>query len=211
MKSIILATSSKQLEKLLKEFEAGQVEIVVVSRRIEPTELDKRFSRYAYGLLIPPMILLQNYLDYGIDQVYAERYFEHLKRPANYFFLNRIIYNLSHRETNMIIVCESDEAEFEYISLIGTAIEKMYQFKPVTYKKWKKGKCSKSLHDMDTLKAISEKVDGIFRAKLIDSGYDMPVTLLEFLPRARVALMTKKQRKLYYKHIERMDELEKLI
>ena len=64
---------------------------------------------------------------------------------------------------------------------------------------------------MDTLKAISEKVDGIFRAKLIDSGYDMPVTLLEFLPRAQVALMTKKQRKLYYKHIERMDELEKLI
>lgn len=211
MKSIILATSSKQLDKLLKDFKVGDVEIVVVSRRIEPTELDKRFSRYNYGLMIPPMVLLQNYLDYGVDQVYGERYFEFLKRPANYFFLNRIIFNLSHRETNMIIVCESDEAEFEYISLIGMAIEKMYQFKPVTYKKWKKGKRSKTIHDMKSLRAISEKVDSIFRAKLVDSGYDLPITLLEFLPRAQVALMTKKQRKLYYKHIERMDELEKLI
>lgn len=202
MKSIILANSSNQLGKILNRMKPDEVEIVVISTRIDPILLDRRYSRHNYSNLIPPLPILHNFLEYGYDDLYVDRYMTYLKTPMNYLFLNQIIYNLSHRDVNMVLVCEKEESEFQYIELLAKAIKGIYQVKCVTYKDWKKGKTSKSVNDRDTLCNISKKIYDVFKSKVIDSGYDIPIMMNELLPKKRVKELPKKLKKLYIRHIE---------
>ena len=79
MKSIILANSSNQLGKILNKLKPEEVEIVVLSTRIDPIMLDRRYSRHNYSHLIPPLPILHNFLEYGYDDLYVDRYSAYLR------------------------------------------------------------------------------------------------------------------------------------
>lgn len=175
MNRIITVESKQKLEKMLSYYHPSNVEVVLISSILKSEMIDKEFTVHQYEILIPPPSIIARFLKDGLGSWYRKEYYDFLNSPLAYYFLNEIVYRLTHYARDMILVCAVDEQEFEYMPFIRNTIEEIYHITPITYKEWKKDKGMKAIdRNIDYLYDQTTDMRMTFGRKLLDSRYQIP-------------------------------------
>lgn len=192
---IVTVDSYEKLKKMLKHYHPSNVEVVLVSTVLSPNQIDKDFTVHNYEVLIPPPKVISKFLSEGTGKWYRDEYYEYLTTPLAGYFLNEIIYRLTHLDREMIIACSMDEQEFEYMPFISNTIEEVYNCIPITYKDWKRDVDMHMDYSMDYLYEQSGDMRMMYLQKLKDSRYYIPDYRFIRMGKYDLKKLTKEERK----------------
>lgn len=88
--------------------------------------------------LIPPMELMQEYLDNSIDKkTFKRKYFDYLKQDTYRITLSYIIYDIVRSNRDYGVTCSDEEYDYGYMPFLSEFINKLYGINVLTHKAYK--------------------------------------------------------------------------
>jgi hypothetical protein len=154
----------------------------------------KNYTYYRYQILIPTTAVMNIYYQEGLNEKFIDECFSYWARPDVLFFVNEMIRTALMYDYNLAIITSVEENDdFHLLDILCDRIETLYRIKPITFKKFKKGKSSKIKADSDDIFDLSDKL----REELIHKLDLLGITL----PRHFYMRITKKTLKKFPKEL----------
>lgn len=159
MGAIIRMDSKQFLKKFVKDENYKNFNFILVSEDVKT--VNKYSNVYAIRSLLPPPNILSIFVNEGMSDKYIKKYIDYLSNPKIEAMLTVIVKLAVIENSNVVLLCSKNEDEFGYIKIICKYIEKIYNVKTYSYKKYKSNpeECEKVKDKKKVVKILDKKLN----------------------------------------------------